>query len=90
MKIQLDLFTHQEDIRPKKNPGRPSEITADKVFAIMNDINGKKFTNKQIIARHGISERSFYRIKAGDQKYLSKFNNALDRESQEFVLSLTD
>ena len=94
MNIQLDLFSRQEYIKPKKNPGRPSEISKEKVFAIMNDINSKssvrKLTNKKIIEKHGISERSFYRIKSGDKKYLSQFNNALKRESQEFALSLTD
>jgi len=91
---QLDLFTSDvESNILKKVPGRPSQITEEKVFAIMEDIKSqlksKKLTNKKIIAKHGISERTFYRIKSGDKKYLKQFQKALHKESQEFTLALT-
>jgi hypothetical protein len=93
--MQLNLFTQAEYIFvPKRSPGRPSHVTEDKVFAVMEDIKkqskNKKLTNKKIIEIHGISTRTFYRIKAGDEKYLKQFNQALEKESQEFSLALTD
>ena len=93
--IQLDLFTN-DIVKPKTNqkPGRPSQITEEQVFAVMEDIKkqskNKKLTNKKIIEKHAISERTFYRIKSGDKKYLEQFHKALHKESQEFTLALTD
>lgn len=76
---QLDIFTHHvEESKPKKNPGRPAQITEEQVFAIMDDIkkqkSNKKLTNKKIIQKYNISERTFYRIKSGDKKYIEMFN----------------
>ncbi|ASG68915.1 hypothetical protein fh0823_23230 [Francisella halioticida] len=93
--MQLDLFTHEEvKLKPRRNPGRPSKITEEKVFAVMNDINkqssNKKLTNKIIIQKHNISERTFYRIKSGDKKYLEQFNLAVQKESEEFSLILSE
>lgn len=92
---QLNLFTdYLENKIHKRVPGRPSQITEEQVFAVMEDIKkqskNKKLTNKKIIEKHLISERTFYRIKSGDKKYLDQFQKAIHKESQEFTLALTD
>ena len=90
---QLNLFGGKEIIS-KKVPVRPSQIGEEQVFAVMEDIKNqsknKKLTNKKIIEKHVISERTFYRIKSGDKKYLEQFHKALHKESQEFTLALTN
>ena len=90
---QLNLFGGKEIIS-KKVPVRPSQIGEEQVFAVMEDIKNqsknKKLTNKKIIEKHVISERTFYRIKSGDKKYLEQFHKTLHKESQEFTLALTN
>ncbi|BCD91902.1 hypothetical protein fh0823_20410 [Francisella halioticida] len=93
--MQLDLFTHEEvKLKPRRNLGRPSKITEEQVFAVMNNIkkqsSNKKLTNKIIIQKHNISERTFYRIKSGDKKYLEQFNLAVQKKSEEFSLVLSE
>ncbi|WP_200169709.1 helix-turn-helix domain-containing protein [Francisella philomiragia] len=79
---------------PKKRIGRPSEISEELVFAVIDDIKkqskNKKLTNKKIIEKHNISERTFYRIKAGDKKYQQQFESAVQKESKEFSLALSE
>ncbi|MRN60420.1 helix-turn-helix domain-containing protein, partial [Brucella sp. 09RB8918] len=66
----------------------------DVVFAVIDGIKkqlkNKKITNKKIIESHNISERTFYRIKAGDKKYLKQFEAAVQKESKEFFLALSE
>ncbi|BCD92265.1 hypothetical protein fh0823_24040 [Francisella halioticida] len=72
--IQLDIFNSKEVPKKKNKVGRPSKVSEEVVFAVMDDIKkqstNKKLTNKKIIEKHKISARTFHRIKAGDKKYL--------------------
>lgn len=92
--IQLNIFDFKELPKKKNRVGRPSKVSEEVVFAVMDDIKkqskNKKLTNKIIIERHKISERTFYRIKAGDKKYLEKFESAVQKESKEFSLALSE
>ncbi|WP_150464711.1 hypothetical protein [Francisella sp. XLW-1] len=69
----------------KRKIGRPSEISEELVFAVIDDIKkqskNKKLTNKKIIEKHKISERTFYRIKAGDKKYLTSGRDSVKKGS---------
>lgn len=83
---QLDLFGDVQE-KPKRKVGRPTIITADTVFKVKDDIN-KGFKNKQIISKHNITERTFFRIKKGGYDYL--FRKALDDKIEEFTLDMSD
>lgn len=87
---QLDIFTHTCDEplpSAKKRVGRPNKITPKLVFDVIDDIN-KNIKNKKIIQKHGITERTFFRIKKGEYDHL--LEQALETEVEEFSLCLSD
>ena len=65
--IQLDLFN---DSKESKKAGRPPQIAKEIVFAVKDDLN-RGLSNKSIIKKHDIKERTFFRIKKGDYFYHS-------------------
>ena len=87
--IQLELL----DIKPpiKKRPGRPSSITGKKLYDIINDIKAndkkkkKKLTNEEFFQLHGISSRSFYRIKKLKVRLDNKEKGVLKVDSDKSV-----
>lgn len=86
---QLDIFTKKESslkIEPQKK-GRPSEISAELVFLVIDAIN-KKQKNNDIISKYPISRMTFYRIKRGEYNHL--LHQALNDAANEFSLELTD
>lgn len=85
---QLDIFG-ATPVEPKRKIGRPPKILKEVVFAVIDDINkqssnNKKLTNKVIIQKHNISERTFFRIKNGH--YDNLFKKALSESVQDFSL----
>lgn len=83
---QLNFFGDIEIEKPKRKVGRPTIISPETVFAVKDDIN-KGLKNKNIIKKHSITERTFYRIKKGGYNYL--FKKALDQEVEGFSLNFS-
>ena len=81
---QLDLFDYVS--KPKK-AGRPSKIDKEKIFAVKDDLN-KGLSNKAIMKKNNIKERTFFRIKKGD--YDDLFKNAIKASADNFELVLTE
>ena len=81
--IQLDLFDYNKE--PKK-AGRPPQIAKEIVFAVKDDLN-RGLSNKSIIKKHDIKERTFFRIKKGD--YDTLFKEAIKSSVDDFELELT-
>jgi hypothetical protein len=81
--IQLDLFN---DSKESKKAGRPPQIAKEIVFAVKNDLN-RGLSNKSIIKKHDIKERTFFRIKKGD--YDNLFKEAIKSSVNDFELELT-
>lgn len=81
--VQLDLFDY---IAKPKKVGRPAKIDKEKVFAVKDDLN-KGFSNKSIMIKHNIKERTFFRIKKGD--YDDLFKEAIDSSVNDFSLELS-
>jgi hypothetical protein len=82
--VQLDLFDY---IAKPKKVGRPAKIDKETVFAVKDDLN-KGLSNKVIIVKHNIKERTFFRIKKGD--YDNLFKEAIQSSVNDFELALTD
>ena len=82
--IQLDLFN---DSKESKKAGRPPQIAKEIVFAVKNDLN-RGLSNKSIIKKHDIKERTFFRIKKGD--YDDLFNDAIKASADDFELVLDE
>ena len=81
--IQLDLFN---DSKESKKAGRPPQIAKEIVFAVKDDLN-RGLSNKSIIKKHYIKERTFFRIKKGD--YDNLFKEAIKSSVNDFELELT-
>ena len=81
--IQLDLFN---DSKESKKAGRPPQIAKEIVFAVKDDLN-RGLSNKSIIKKHDIKERTFFRIKKGD--YDNLFKEAIKSSVNDFELKLT-
>ena len=81
--IQLDLFN---DSKESKKAGRPPQIAKEIVFAVKDDLN-RGLSNKSIIKKHDIKERTFFRIKKGD--YDNLFKEAIKSSVNDFELELT-
>jgi hypothetical protein len=81
--IQLDLFN---DSKESKKAGRPPQIAKEIVFAVKDDLN-RGLSNKSIIKKHDIKERTFFRIKKGD--YDNLFKEAIKSSINDFELELT-
>jgi hypothetical protein len=82
--VQLDLFDYV--LKPKK-AGRPSKIDKEKIFAVKDNLN-KGLTNKSIMKKNNIKERTFFRIKKGD--YDDLFKDAIKASADDFELVLTE
>lgn len=83
---QLSFF---EDIQKDKKTssskqGRPNTITPKTVFCVIEELKSKK-SNKYIIEKYNLSERTFFRIKKGGYNHLLK--KYLDSELENFSLS---
>ena len=76
--IQLDLFN---DSKESKKAGRPPQIAKEIVFAVKDDLN-RGLSNKSIIKKHDIKERTFFRIKKGD--YDNLFKEAIKSSVNDF------
>ena len=86
---QLDIFTLQEiDLKVKLPPGRPLLLTSSLVLLIIEDIKNKKMSNIEIMQKHNVKQRTFYRIKKGDYNHL--LQEALEVSVDNFRLQLTD
>ena len=81
--IQLDLFN---DSKESKKAGRPPQIAKEIVFAVKDDLK-RGLSNKSIIKKHDIKERTFFRIKKGD--YDNLFKEAIKSSVNDFELELT-
>ena len=81
--IQLDLFN---DSKESKKAGRPPQIAKEIVFAVKDDLN-RGLSNKSIIKKHDIKERTFFRIKKGH--YDNLFKEAIKSSVNDFELKLT-
>ena len=68
---QLNFFGHIEIQKPKKKVGRPTVLSSDIVFKVIDDINNG-LKNQIIIKKYSITERTFFRIKKGGYDYLFK------------------
>ena len=82
--VQLDLFDYVS--KPKK-AGRQSKIDKEKIFAVKDDLN-KGLSNKSIMKKNNIKERTFFRIKKGD--YDDLFKDAIKASADDFELILTE
>ena len=81
--IQLDLFN---DSKESKKAGRPPQIAKEIVFAVKDELK-RGLSNKLIIKKHDIKERTFFRIKKGD--YDNLFKEAIKSSVNDFELKLT-
>ena len=81
--IQLDLFN---DSKESKKAGRPPQIAKEIVFAVKDELK-RGLSNKLIIKKHDIKERTFFRIKKGD--YDNLFKEAIKSSVNDFELELT-
>jgi hypothetical protein len=83
---QLSFFEEiEKQAKPtRKKQGRPNAITPEIVFCVLEELKSKK-TNKYIIEKYNLSERTFFRIKKGDYPHLLKKH--LDTELENFSLS---
>lgn len=79
-----DLPTQQKTTHSKQ--GRPHTITPKTVFDVLESIKSKK-SNKSIIKKYNLSERTFFRIKKGDYTHLLKKH--LDDELDNFNLEIS-
>jgi len=83
---QLDIFAYIEEApKPKRRVGRPNKITPTLVLSVVDNIK-KKHKNITIIKNHGITERTFFRIKKGEYNHL--LEKALEAEVDDFSLAL--
>ena len=80
---QLDLFNYTSK---SKKTGRPTKIDKEKVFSVKDDLNSG-LSNKAIIVKHNIKERTFFRIKKGH--YDDLFEKAVQSSVDEFALELS-
>ncbi|MGQ4004736.1 hypothetical protein QIW49_07770 [Francisellaceae bacterium CB300] len=82
--VQLDLF---DFVSKSKKIGRPVKIDKEKIFTVKDDLN-KGLSNKLIMKKNNIKERTFFRIKKGD--YDDLFKDAIKASADDFKLVLTE
>ena len=82
--VQLDLFDY---VSKTKKIGRPAKIDKEKIFAVKDDLN-KGLSNKSIMKKNNIKERTFFRIKKGE--YDDLFKDAIKASADDFELVLTE
>jgi len=83
---QLDLFNFE--VAKSKSVGRPNVISTKQALSIITEIRKSKFTNVEIMKKHNLKPRTFYRLKKGNYNHL--LDEAISEAVDEFSLELTD